>query len=180
MVAGKDCFFFFFFLNTICACGRGDASLMTESQSGVEAQQRLVATRPALANMFYQISHRWCFMVTDHKIVGTLYFKCFIFTSEKNCGQKSHCTLKAINYVAKCHIWNLCLSTDIPQSFPALCQEHSARTPRSTRWSLPIKNTEAVGGEGLREPASKRQRRNTFIKIEILSKNDPRTLRPSP
>lgn len=44
--------FFFFFLNTICACGRGDASLMTESQSGVEAQQRLVATRPALANMF--------------------------------------------------------------------------------------------------------------------------------
>lgn len=42
----------FFFKNTICACGRGDASLMTESQSGVEAQQRLVATRPALANMF--------------------------------------------------------------------------------------------------------------------------------
>lgn len=39
-------------LNTICACGRGDASLMTESQSGVEAQQRLVATRSALANMF--------------------------------------------------------------------------------------------------------------------------------
>lgn len=48
----KTVFFFSFFLNTICACGRGDASLMTGSQSGVEAQQRLVATRPALANMF--------------------------------------------------------------------------------------------------------------------------------
>lgn len=47
MAAGKDSFF----LNTICVCCRGDASLMTESSSGVEAQQRLVATRPALANM---------------------------------------------------------------------------------------------------------------------------------
>lgn len=75
-------FFFLFFLNTICACGRGDASLMTESQSGVEAQQRLVATRPALANMFTIRSQidGWmdgCFMVTHHKIMGTfLFFEC--------------------------------------------------------------------------------------------------------
>lgn len=47
MVAGKDRLFFFVFLNTICACGRGDASLMTGSQSGVEAQQRLPTTRPS-------------------------------------------------------------------------------------------------------------------------------------
>lgn len=58
-------------------------------------------------------------------------------------------------YIAKCHILNLYLSTEIKLSsslFSSNTLVHAPHSSTHSHWALPIKNTGAAGGRGLGNP----------------------------